>query len=256
MSANDQRQAPGDAATHAAGMPPPDAVRLQALLLGKAVPYTRPGSRSGIAKRVVGDPVPLGVNGLQGDEQGDPRVHGGPDKAVHHYPADHYADWRTDLPGHALLDAPGAFGENLSSLGWTEHNVCIGDVVRVGSAVLEVSQGRQPCWKLNDRFAQPDMARRVQASGRTGWYYRVLQPGVIAGGDLMTIVARPFADWPLRRLLDLLHHRMLDRELLEQAATLPLPPSWMRLIHNRLRSARVEAWEPRLDGPPRDGERP
>lgn len=259
MSANDHPHAPegaARAAMHATGMHPPDAVPLQALLLGKAVPYTRPGSRSGIAKRAASGAVPLGVNGFQGDEQGDPRVHGGPDKAVHHYPADHYADWRSELPGHALLDAPGAFGENLSTLGWTEHNVCIGDVVQVGGAILELSQGRQPCWKLDDRFAQPGMARRVQASGRTGWYYRVRQPGLIASGDLMTIVERPFADWPLRRLLDLLYRRMLDRDLLEQAATLPLPASWMRLIQNRLQSSSVEAWESRLEGPARDAGTP
>ena len=156
-----------------------------------------------------------------------------------------------NCPGAPCSRPPGAFGENLSTLGWTEQTVCIGDVVQAGGAVLEVSQGRQPCWKLNDRFGQADMARRLQASGRTGWYYRVREPGRLRAGDMMRIVARPFPDWPLGRLLEMLYRRMLDRELLEQAAALPLPESWTRLIHNRLRTARVEAWDKRLEGPAR-----
>lgn len=227
-----------------------------ALLVGAAVPYTRVGSRSTIAKRQVEGPLAIGPTGLHGDEQGDPRVHGGPDKAVHHYAWDHYTAWRNELPARAVLDAPGAFGENISTLGWTEQTICIGDVVQVGTALLEVSQGRQPCWKLNDRFDLADMARRLQASGRTGWYYRVLEPGQARSGDTMHVLARPHPDWPLGRLLEMLYHRTLDRELLEQAATLPLPESWTRLIHNRLRTASVEAWDKRLIGPRPDGATP
>jgi len=223
---------------------------LLALLIGRAVPYTRPGSRSGIAKRPVDGALEIDLTGLRGDEQGDLRVHGGPDKAVHHYPFDHYAAWRGELV-HPLLDAPGAFGENFSTLGWTEQTVCIGDVVQAGTAVLEVSQGRQPCWKLNDRFDVPDMARRLQASGRSGWYYRVLEPGQVRSGDSLRLLQRPHPGWPLARLLEMLYRRMLDHDLLQEAATLPLPESWMRLIHNRLRTASVEAWDKRLDGPAR-----
>lgn len=230
----------------------PSPTPLLALLIGSAVPYTRPGSRSGIAKRPVDATLDIGVSGLRGDEQGDLRVHGGPDKAVHHYPFDHYAAWRGELGAHALLDAAGAFGENFSTLGWTEQTVCIGDVVQAGTAVLEVSQGRQPCWKLNDRFDVPDMARRLQASGRTGWYYRVPEPGKVRVGDSLHLLQRPHPDWPLSRLLDMLYRRMLDRDLLEEAATLPLPESWMRLIQNRLRTACVEHWDARLQGPLQD----
>jgi MOSC domain-containing protein YiiM len=224
---------------------------LLAVLVGSAVPYTRLGSRSGIAKRPVDGCLDIDINGLRGDEQGDLRVHGGPDKALHHYPRDHYAAWRSELPARAVLDAPGAFGENFSTLGWTEQTVCIGDVVQAGTAMLAVSQGRQPCWKLNDRFELPDMASRLQASGRTGWYYRVLEPGQVRAGDSLRLLERRHPGWPLSRLLEMLYQRMLDRELLEEAATLPLPGSWMRMIQSRLRTASVEAWDKRLDGPPR-----
>lgn len=231
-------------------MPAPTPLR--AVLRGRAVPYTRPGTMSGIAKSPVDGPVRVTPTGLAGDEQGDPRVHGGPDKALHHYAWDHYPAWREALPGRAVLDAPGAFGENLSTLGWTEATVCLGDVVQAGTAVLQVAQARQPCWKLNDRFAHPRMARMLQSSGRTGWYYRVLEPGELRAGDALAIIERPLPEWPLARLLELLFHRTLDRGLLEDAAALPLPPSWLKLVRRRLETATVESWDKRLDGPPRE----
>ncbi len=93
-------------------------------------------------------------------------MHGGPDKAVHHYPADHYPFWRSELAGHPLLVAPGAFGENISTLGLVEADICIGDRFRLGSALVEVSQGRQPCWKLDHRFGNAAMTAQVVATRR------------------------------------------------------------------------------------------
>ena len=221
-----------------------------AVLRGRAVPYTRPGSRSAIAKTPVRGPVHVGPLGLEGDEQGDPKVHGGPDKAVHQYAQEHYVPWRTELGALPVLAAPGAFGENIASTGMTEHSLCLGDQVRVGSNVLlEVSQSRQPCWKLNDRFAVPTMARRVQDSGRTGWYYRVLQPGHLQAGDALLLVARPWPEWPLARIIDVLYHQPFDAAVLQALATLPLPPSWQRMVQGRLERAAVENWKARLDGP-------
>ena len=222
-----------------------------AVLRGRAVPYTRPGSRSAIAKTPVRGPVHVGPLGLEGDEQGDPKVHGGPDKAVHQYAQEHYVPWRTELGALPVLAAPGAFGENIASTGMTEHSLCLGDQVRVGSSVLlEVSQSRQPCWKLNDRFAVPTMARRVQDSGRTGWYYRVLQPGHLQAGDALVLVARPWPEWTLARIIDVLYHQPFDAAVLQALAALPLTPSWQRMVQGRLARAEVEDWRPRLDGPP------
>ena len=230
----------------------PDAVRIDALLAGCARPYTRPGSRSAIDKHPLTDIVAIGELGLAGDEQGDPRVHGGPDKAIHHYAFDHYAAWRDELGALPLLRAPGAFGENVGTRGLDEANVCLGDRFRLGSALVEVSQGRQPCWKLDDRFGAPGMARRVQASGRTGWYYRVLEPGLARAGDLLRPVARPHPEWPLRRLNRLLFDRVLSAAALEPALRLPLVPSWRKLVERRLQSGGAEDWRRRIDGPERD----
>jgi len=226
-------------------------VRIDALLAGRAQPYTRPGSRSAIDKQPLAGPVSIGELGFAGDEQGDPRVHGGPDKAIHHYAFDHYAAWRDELGATPLLEVPGAFGENISTRGLDEDGVCLGDRFRLGTALVEVSQGRQPCWKLNDRFGVPDMARRVQSSGRTGWYYRVLQPGVAHAGDALRLDARPYPAWTLRRLGMLLFGRVLAREALEPALQLPLVPSWRKLLERRLQSQEVEDWSRRIDGPDR-----
>lgn len=121
-----------------------------AVLIGKAVPYTRPGSRSAIAKTPVSGPVQCDKLGFVGDEQGDLRVHGGETKAIHLYAHAHYAWWRQQLGELDHLRNYGAFGENLAIGGATETDICLGDRLRAGSALLEVSQGRQPCWKLSD----------------------------------------------------------------------------------------------------------
>ncbi len=225
-------------------------VRVDALLTGRAKPYTRTGSFSGIDKWPLNGRLHIGELGLDGDEQGDPRVHGGPDKAVHHYPFEHYAGWQEALGSLSRLQARGAFGENISTQGLDECGVCIGDQFALGNAVLEVSQGRQPCWKLNDRFNVPDMARRIQATGRTGWYYRVLQGGTAMAGDRLELKARLHPEWTLHRLNRLLFERVLDRSLLEPALQLPLVPSWRKLVERRLQECEVEDWSRRIDGPP------
>ncbi|NQD96856.1 MOSC domain-containing protein, partial [Pseudomonas sp. CrR25] len=107
-------------------------IRLDALLTGRAQPFTRPGSRSAIDKQPQHGQLAVTALGLGGDEQGDLRVHGGVEKAIHHYPREHYAAWAAELGAHPLLMQPGAFGENFSSTGWTEHDVCLGDRIRVG----------------------------------------------------------------------------------------------------------------------------
>jgi len=230
----------------------PRPIRVDAVLTGRAADYFRPGSRSAIDKRPVADVVHVGINGIVGDEQGDLRVHGGPDKAIHHYPFDHYAAWCADLGEHPLLVQPGAFGENLSTTGVTEADICVGDRLRVGNVVLEVSQLRQPCWKLNDRFNTRDMARRVQHTGRTGWYYRAPEGGTLRAGDTLEWLERPCPQWPLVRVLDVLYRNMLNGDALAEMLALPLTPSWRKLVEGRLARGEVESWDKRIEGPARD----
>lgn len=221
---------------------------LDNLLTGLAQPFTRPGSRSAIAKHPRQGPLAVGRLGLEGDEQGDLRVHGGVEKAIHHYPREHYAAWTAELGEHPLLAEPGAFGENFSTTGWRESDVCLGDRIRVGSALLEVSQGRMPCWKLNDHFDVAQMALRVQQSGRTGWYYRVLEEGVVQAGERLELVERPHGEWSVARLSAVLFDKHLEPELLRECLALPLVPSWRKTLQRRLEHRQVEDWAPRLHG--------
>ncbi|CAM2827354.1 MOSC domain-containing protein YiiM [Pseudomonas gessardii] len=223
-------------------------IRLDTLLTGPAQPFTRPGSQSAIDKQPRHGQLKLSTLGLSGDEQGDLRIHGGVEKAIHHYPLEHYALWVDELGAHPLLAQPGAFGENFSTTGWSEHDVCLGDRIQVGTALLEVSQGRMPCWKLSDRFAVPQLALRVQQSGRTGWYYRVLEEGLVSAGDNLQMVERPFADWSLARLSAVLFDKRVEPELLRECLALPLVPSWRRTLERRLEKGLIEDWAPRLQG--------
>lgn len=175
-----------------------------AVLCGQVRPFRGDDEPSAIGKLPVEHAVAVGPMGLAGDEQADRTVHGGIDKAVHHYPADHYAWWRAHLGDVPLLDAPGAFGENISTTGLDETNVFLGDRFRLGTALVEVSQARQPCWKLDHRFGTKGVMAQVVKTRRTGWYYRVLEPGQVRAGDSLELMERPYPDWPLASLFGLL----------------------------------------------------
>ncbi|QRI63955.1 MOSC domain-containing protein [Shinella sp. PSBB067] len=224
-------------------------VPLLSLRIGAVAPLGPRAAPSGIAKSAVAGPLALSLTGFAGDRQGDPVRHGGPEKAVHHYPFEHYAGWARDLGGHPLLDGPGAFGENLSTSGLAEDTVAIGDVFRLGAALIEVSQGRQPCWKLNERFGRTDMARLVQSTGRTGWYYRVLEPGIVAPQESLVLEERRAPEWTLARIWRAFYVDTLNRAELSGIAALErLAEGWRNHARRRLESNRVEDWSKRLDG--------
>jgi len=159
---------------------------------------------------------------------------------------EHYQYWQNELPSIEQ----GLFGENITSTGLTEHNVCIGDIVKIGTTLLQVSQARQPCWKLNQRSSIEDMAQRVQTSLRTGWYYRVLEQGEISVGDTIELIDRLEPEWPLIRLLKLLFDNTLDYESLNKMAAIPtLCDSWKKLAQTRIATRKVENWHHRLTTP-------
>ena len=222
--------------------------RIEALLIGRPAPLGDSGAISAIARRSV-ERAWLGPTGLLGDEPADTRHHGGPDKALHHYSLDHYPAWQAEIGPRAVFEAPGAFGENLATRDLTEADLCLGDRVRCGGAVIELAQLRQPCWKLKLRFGQADMPQRVQATGRSGWYWRVVESGWIAAGDALQLIARPYPDWPLTRVWRALYVAPLDRAELEALARLaPLAAGHRELFSRRLDTGQIEDWARRLDG--------
>jgi MOSC domain-containing protein YiiM len=224
-------------------------VCLEALMTGPVQPLGPRTVPSGIAKVEVAEPILLRRTGFDGDAQGDTLRHGGPEKAVHHYPLDHYAAWRSELGPEHLLDRPGAFGENLSTLGLTERDVAIGDVFEIGTAQIEISQGRQPCWKLNERFGLADMARRVQSSGRIGWYYRVLREGTVGPDDRMRLLHRHSPEWTISRIWRVLYVDPLNRSELGGVAEIErLADGCRKYAIRRLATGEVEDWTQRLSG--------
>jgi MOSC domain-containing protein YiiM len=222
-------------------------IRLAEVRTGKARRLNETSISSAIGKTPREGKVWIGELGLEGDEQAQKPLHGGPDKAVLHYAAHHYAAWAAELPERAALFTPGGFGENLVAFSLDETNVCIGDAIRVGEALLQVAQPRGPCYKLNHRFFEPTMSRRVQESGRSGWYCRVLQPGAVAAGDRIIVEERPHPEWPVRRVQYFLYEKPLDREALGALAALPaLAESLRAVFAKRLASSSVESWTRRL----------
>lgn len=230
---------------------------IDAVLAGKVAPLGTQGKHSAIHKVPVLARVHVCETGMEGDQQYERKHHGGPEKALHHYSRDHYAVWRDEWPessagltGLGRFDAPGAFGENISTRGLNEVDVCVGDVFRLGTVIVQVSQPRQPCWKLNLHFSRDDMSRRVQDTRRTGWYYRVLEPGEMGVGDVVERLARPHPEWSIERLLRVLYVDRDDRAALEQMMALEaLTPSWRSTAGKRLDTGKVESWAMRLNTP-------
>jgi MOSC domain-containing protein YiiM len=169
---------------------------------------------SAIAKRPVafGSALWLSTGNLAGDAQADLSVHGGPDKAVYAYPSEHLAAWTGEL-GESLGDA--AFGENLSTRGSVESDVRIGDVWKWDGALLQVSQPRWPCFKLALHRKRRDVQTRMRATGRTGWYLRVLDPGEVLVGSPIDVVDRD----PAGLTVEDAHLAMSDRHLDDRART-------------------------------------
>jgi len=224
-------------------------VALVGLLVGALAPLGQRGVPSGIVKRSVEEPILLTETGFVGDAQGDTRRHGGPEKAVHHYSFDHYESWAAEIGHKPMLTKPGAFGENLSTRGLGEADIAIGDVFRIGSAILQVSQGRQPCWKLNELFSERTMASEVQRTGRTGWYYRVLQSGIVAPNDAMVLEDRLSPEWSVLRIWRTFYVETMNLGELESIAALEtLAQGWRDHASRRLSSGKVEDWKLRLEG--------
>jgi MOSC domain-containing protein YiiM len=150
---------------------------------------------TGIYKQPVEGRVRLDFFNLEGDGQADLSVHGGRSKAVMVYSADHYPFWRAELP--KVEFSYGAFGENFSVSGMNEDNVCLGDIYTIGEAIVQVTQPRQPCWKLAQRLQTRNIGAMVIKSGYSGWYLGVLQEGDVEAGQSFTLMERPYPEWTI-----------------------------------------------------------
>lgn len=206
-----------------------------AIYAGAIRPMPGDGRPTGIFKVPVEGEVAIGHEGIVGDAQADRRVHGGPEKALHQFPAAHYARFAQAFPEAAARFVPGSIGENLSAADWTEEDVCIGDVYALGSARLQLNQPRSPCWKIDARYGVDGLTRRVAEQGIAGWYYRVLAPGRARAGDALRLLERAAAPISLREYWTLRH---APRPPLEAIGRLIATPG--------LAPDKRESWQQRL----------
>ena len=129
----------------------------------------------------------------------------------------------------------GGFGENFTTQGLLEQEVCIGDVFKVGEAVVQVSQPRQPCWKLSRRWKIEDFAVRIQQTGKTGWYFRVLKEGYVEARTRLILTERTFLQWTVAVTNQIMHHRKTDfaaAQALAQCSA--LSPRWQESLLRRV----------------------
>ena len=191
------------------------------LLCARLSPLPASGKATAIAKRPSEVALWLGMEGLQGDRIAERRHHGGPERSLCHYPPGHYRHWQQRFAQlHGRLGA-GAFGENLGCAGLDETQLCIGDRLRWGGALIEVSQPRSPCVRLDAWHGVRGLARELSASGRTGWLYRTLGEGLVAPGDRLQLLERPHPQISVAYLWRAFLDPLLDDATLLALAELP-----------------------------------
>lgn len=175
---------------------------------------------SAIFKTPLPGPVEVNKNGIKSDEHAY-EPHRSPDKALLHYCTSHYDDWKREVPTSEHLFKPGAFGENLFSTEVSEKTLCIGDRLAIGNIVVEVSEPRAPCYKLNHRFEVKNMSKRTQTLLRTGWLYRIIEPGTIQAGDMIRLLDRPYPEWTVARVMYYLFIETDNTPKMQEIVNLP-----------------------------------
>ena len=193
-----------------------------ALFVGKTANRWPGKEPSAIGKLQATDELRLDWDGFVEDQQADLEFHGGPEKALHHYAADHMDHWREAFPDADHNFIPGCFGENISTVGLHENNLCLGDILTLGSAKVQICQGRQPCWKLNAHTGIDAMGAAFRRTARVGWYYRVLETGQVKAGDTIRLVERPCPDWSVEKVTKARFDPKLSPDTAREIADLPV----------------------------------
>ncbi|HMS85121.1 MAG TPA: MOSC domain-containing protein [Nitrospira sp.] len=203
---------------------------------------------TGFFKESTAESIWLGALNLAGDGQADLDNHGGLDKAVNVYPHEHYPYWAQTV---GLTNLPmGGFGENFTTQGVLEEQVCIGDIFQIGDATVQISQPRQPCWKLARYWGIKDLALHVQESGRTGWYFRVLKEGHVQARKNLVLLERPYPNWTVLAANEVMHHQVHDRQAAKNLADCDaLSSRWREKLRRRALTGVPENTSLRLRGP-------
>jgi MOSC domain-containing protein YiiM len=188
---------------------------------------------TGIFKEPVKGPVMLRRLNLDRDGQADLTVHGGVSKAIYAYPSEHYGYWRKELPG---VDLPwGMFGENFTTEGLLEQDAYIGNRFRIGEAEVMVTEPRMPCYKLGIKFGRADIIKRFLASRRSGFYFAVVQEGMVTVGDSIELIRRDQQDISVADIARLYAFDKDDLKTMRRAIALEaLPENWKGYFQHQL----------------------
>ncbi|MCG8387461.1 MAG: MOSC domain-containing protein [Cytophagales bacterium] len=211
-------------------------IKLLSIHVGKPreILYQGKSTTTGIFKEKVDGPIRVDRLNLEGDQQADLTVHGGPDKAVYAYPVEHYSYWRTTRED--LIFAPGIFGENLSIEGLNEDEACIGDQYKIGTAVLAITSPRMPCFKLGIKMKDPKFVKDFMQAQRTGFYFKVAREGAINSGDLIEKIKSDPQRLTVNEVVRLYTTDKENKALLQKAMdTSSLPQDWRDFFSKRLR---------------------
>ncbi|WP_025822668.1 MOSC domain-containing protein [Shewanella marina] len=226
----------------------PKEVKLIGLYRGDAYqPLANSNIVSGIAGKLQQQNLQVNHDSVVADWQVDRKHHGGVDRVLHHFPVEHYAYYQQRFNLNHL-NAP-MMGENISSTGLLEQDINIGDIIALGSTLLQVTQPRSPCFKLNLQFNQIEFARTMQDSRRCGWFYRVLTSGEIKATDQFKLIER-VSDISVAEAMALYFRESFDLNAYQRLLGCEtLAQSWQRSIQSRINQQRIEAWDMRLYGP-------
>ncbi len=223
--------------------------KIAQLRIGTPKPLAGAAYASAYWRSPVAAPVMAGELGLEGDRVGNPRVHGGAEKAIYAYPASGYAAWAAEFPALAAQFVPGAMGENLVVTGLDENSVHLGDVIRCGAALCQVAQIREPCSTFAAAMGTARVVKAMARSGRCGWYLRVLEPGPIAPGDGHDVIERPNPAWPISRFTPIAAGRAGTLDVLLELAALPgLSANWRARLQRQ--AAAQQHGQPSMPAPP------
>jgi MOSC domain-containing protein YiiM len=218
-------------------------MRICSIQVGKPVTIHSTGSgewwdkewTTAFFKRQVRDPQWMSYRGFSEDGQADTAVHGGTDKAVCVYSHEHYGSWKTVI-GQDPLE-PGAFGENLTVEGMTEERVRVGDIYQIGEAVVQVSQPREPCWKVSRRWKVKDLTAKIAITGFTGFYFRVLWHGYVSDASNITRLERGNEEWTIAQCNQIMHHEKDNLEMAQKLSEYPpLSGAWKDQLYARVSS--------------------
>lgn len=220
--------------------------RISGLFLGDHVQMHN-GVASCINQKHAATQLTVLFDRVVGNSEADPKHHGGLDRVLHHFPREHYGQYRRWDLMPSFNDAP-SMGENISTVGLNETQVNIGDIVQIGDVTLQVTQPRSPCFKLNLQFEHPKFALAMQESRMCGWFYRVLSEGVIKPSDSIYLIERK-TDISVAQAMKIYFLPEFNAEQYQILLSCEgLAQSWVESLQRRLAQQRIEDWAMRLYG--------